>query len=101
MSHTTINQVLHVPKMKNNFISTSKLIYEGFKVEFDKDGCKVNDAQGVVVANARRDKNFYLLNVKCAMTQRALQILWMKVQCFGMKDLAISTWQGLRIWMPW
>jgi hypothetical protein len=42
----------------------SKLISEGFKVEFDKDGCKVNDARGVVVAEARRDKNLYLLNVK-------------------------------------
>jgi len=64
MSHITITQVLHVPKMKNSFISVSKLIYEGFKVEFDKDVCKVNDAQGVVVAEARRDKNLYFLNVK-------------------------------------
>jgi hypothetical protein len=52
------------PKMKNNFISVSKLISEGFKMEFAKDGCKVNDARGVVVAQARRDKNLYLLNVK-------------------------------------
>jgi len=64
MSHTTITQVLHVPKMKNSLIFVSKLIYEGFKVEFDKDGCKVNDAQGVVVVEARRDKNLYLFNVK-------------------------------------
>jgi hypothetical protein len=42
----------------------SKLISEGFKVEFDKDGCKVNNAQGVVVAEAQRDKKLYLLNVK-------------------------------------
>jgi len=62
--HTTITQVLHVPKMKNSLISVNKLIFEGFKVEFDKDGCKVNDAQGIVVAEARRDKNLYLLNVK-------------------------------------
>ncbi len=33
----------------------SKLISEGFKVEVDKDGCKVNNARGVVVAKARRD----------------------------------------------
>ncbi len=33
-------------------------------MEFDKDGCKVNDVRGVVVAQARRDKNLYLLNVK-------------------------------------
>jgi hypothetical protein len=50
--------------MKNSLISVSKLISEGFKVEFDKDGCKVNNARGVVVMKARRDKNLYLLNVK-------------------------------------
>jgi len=43
-THATITQVLHVPKMKNSLISVSKLISESFKVEFDKDGCKVNDA---------------------------------------------------------
>jgi hypothetical protein len=42
----------------------SKFIFEGFKVEFDKDGCKVNNARGVVVAKAQRDKNLYRLNVK-------------------------------------
>ncbi len=52
MSHITITQVLHVPKMKNNFNSMNKLISEGFKMEFDKDGCKVNDGQRVVVAEA-------------------------------------------------
>jgi hypothetical protein len=60
---TTIIQVLHVPKMKNSFISISKFISEGLKVEFDKDGCKVNNAHGIVVAEARREKNLYLLNV--------------------------------------
>jgi hypothetical protein len=35
MSHTTITQVLDVPKMKNNLISVSKFTSEGFKVEFD------------------------------------------------------------------
>jgi len=50
--------------MKINLISMNKLISESFKVEFDNDGCKVNDARGVVVAETRRDKNLYLLNVK-------------------------------------
>jgi hypothetical protein len=63
LSHTTINQVLHVPKMKNNFISVSKLIYEGFKVDFDKDGCKVNNAHGIIVVEARRENNLYLFNI--------------------------------------
>ncbi len=44
LTHTTIPQVFHVPKMKNNLISMSRFISEGFKVEFDKDGCKVKDA---------------------------------------------------------
>jgi hypothetical protein len=44
LTHITITQVLHIPKMKNSFISMNKFISEGFKVEFDKDGCKVNDA---------------------------------------------------------
>jgi hypothetical protein len=64
LSHATITQVLHVPKMNNSFISVSKFISKRFKVEFDKDGCKVNNAQGVVVAEAQKDKNLYLLNVK-------------------------------------
>ncbi len=50
--HTTITQVLHVPKMKNNIIFVSKLISERFKVEFNKDGCKVNDTRKFVVAEA-------------------------------------------------
>jgi len=52
LTHTTITEVLHVPKMKNNLILVSKLISEGFKVEFDKDGYKVNDVRRVVVAQA-------------------------------------------------
>jgi hypothetical protein len=64
LSQANITQVLHVPKMKNSLISVSKLIFEGFKMEFDKDGCKVNDAQRVAMVEARRDKNLYLLNVK-------------------------------------
>jgi hypothetical protein len=52
LSHTTITQVLHVPKMKNSLIFVSKLIFEGFKVESNKDGYKVNDTQRVVVAKA-------------------------------------------------
>ncbi len=64
LSHATITQVFHVPKMKNNLISVRKFIFEGFKVEFENDGCKVKDARRVVVAKAQRDKNFYVLNVK-------------------------------------
>jgi hypothetical protein len=60
---TTIIQVLHVPKMKNILIFVCELISKGLKVKFDKDGCKVNNAHGIVVAEARREKNLYLFNV--------------------------------------
>ncbi len=59
----TITQVLHVPKMKNSLISVSKFILEGLKVEFDKDGYKVNNVHWIVVVEARREKNLYFLNV--------------------------------------
>jgi hypothetical protein len=63
MLFTTITQVLHVPKLRNSLIFLSKLISEGLKVEFDKDGCKVNNAHGIVVVEARKKKNLYILNV--------------------------------------
>jgi hypothetical protein len=43
LSHATITQIFYLPKMKNSLISMIKLIYEGFKMEFNKNGCKVND----------------------------------------------------------
>jgi hypothetical protein len=49
--------------MKNNLISVSKLIYESFKVEFDKDGCKVNSVHGIIVAEAWKEKNLYLFHI--------------------------------------
>ncbi len=52
MLFTTITQVLHVPKMKNSLISISKLISKDLKVEFDNDGCKVNNVHGIIVAEA-------------------------------------------------
>jgi hypothetical protein len=52
MLFTTITQILHVPKMKNSLISISKLISKGLKVEFGKNGYKVNNAHGTVVVEA-------------------------------------------------
>jgi hypothetical protein len=98
---TTITQVLHVPKMKNSFISISKLILKGLKVEFDKDGCKVNNAHGTVVAQTRKEKNLYLFNVNVRKESRMWQSLRMKELHFGTKDSATSTWRALRSWRKW
>jgi hypothetical protein len=75
LTHTTITQVLHVLKMTNNLISMSKLISKGFKVEFDKDGCKVNDAWRVIVVEAWRDKNFFFL-MWFLVSEYNCSILW-------------------------
>jgi hypothetical protein len=87
--------------MKNSLIFVSKFIYEGFKVEFDKDGCKVNNAQGVVVAKARKNKNLYLFNVKVRKDTMHIVNSLDEGAMFWHENLAISTWQGLRSWMPW
>jgi hypothetical protein len=49
--------------MKNSFISVTKLISKGLKVEFDKGGYKVNNVHGTFVAEARKEKNLYIFNV--------------------------------------
>jgi hypothetical protein len=63
MLFITIIQVLHVPKMKNSLIFVNKFILKGLKVEFDKDGCKVNNVHGIIVAEACKEKNLYFLHV--------------------------------------
>jgi hypothetical protein len=60
---TTITQVLHVPNIKNSLIYVSKLISKGLKVEFDKDGCKVNNVHVILVVETHREKNLYLFNI--------------------------------------
>jgi len=74
LSHATITQVLHVPKMKNNLIFVSKLISEGFKVEFD-NGCKVKMLEELLWRKHEGTR----ICTWCAKTWHTLQILRMKV----------------------
>jgi hypothetical protein len=96
MLFTTIIQDLHVLKMKNGFIFISKLILEGLKVEFDRDGCKVNNSMEPLW---RKHKGKRTHTFSTSMFGRRVQ-MWqsfqMKELCFGTKDLATSTWQVLR-----
>jgi hypothetical protein len=32
-------------------------------VEFDKDGCKVNNVHGMIVVKLQRERNLYLFNI--------------------------------------
>ncbi len=84
---TTITQVLHVPKMKNNLNSVSKLISEGLKVEFDKDGCKVNNVHGIVVAQTRKEKNLYLLNINVQKESANVLKSWNEIATFWHQKL--------------
>jgi hypothetical protein len=98
---TTITQVLHVPKMKNSFISVSKLISEGLKVEFDKDDCKVNNAHGTVVAKHKGRRTCIFSMLMFERRVRMWQSFRMKELDFGTKDSATSTWRGLRSSRKW
>jgi hypothetical protein len=49
--------------MKNSLISINKLISKGLKLEFHKDGCKVNNVHVHVVVEAWKEKNLYLFNI--------------------------------------
>jgi hypothetical protein len=81
--------------MKNSLIFVSKLISKGFKVEFNKDGCKVNNAHGTVVAEARREKSLYLLNVNVRKESANVAKFSNEGATFSTKDSATSTWRAL------
>jgi hypothetical protein len=97
----TITQVLHVPKMKNSLISVIKFISEGLKVEFDKDGYKVNNAHGIVVTEAGREKNLYFLNVKVRKESANVAKSSNERFTFWHQNSATSTWGALRSWRKW
>jgi hypothetical protein len=81
---TIVTQVLHVPKMKNSLISVSKLISEGLKVEFDKDGCKVNMSMEPLWRKHKRRRTCIF---SASMFERRVRV-W---QSFRMKELRFGT----------
>jgi hypothetical protein len=101
MLFTTITQVFHVPKMKNSFMSVNKLISEGLKVEFDKDGCKVNNAHGTIVRKHEGRRTCIFSMSMFERRVRMWQTLRMKKLCFSTKDSGTSTWRALQSWRKW
>jgi hypothetical protein len=87
--------------MKNSLIFVSKPISEGFNVEFDKDGYKVNDAQRVVVVKARRDRNLYLFNVKVRMDMMHIANYFDEGAMLWHERLGHLNMARLPSWMPW
>ena len=60
----TFKDVLHVPKMKSNLLSVSKLVMRGFVVHFNVHGCVVKSLGGDVVAKGFRNGNLYFITCK-------------------------------------
>jgi hypothetical protein len=94
MLFITIIQVFHVPKMNNSLIFVSQLILKGLKVEFNKDGCKVNNVHGTIVVEAWRENNLYFLNVN-VKKKNVVKSLNEGATIWHQK-LDHSTWQVLR-----
>jgi hypothetical protein len=82
-------------------MSVNKLISKGLKVEFDKDGCKVNNVHGTIVAKARGRR---FCTFSTSMFGKRMQ-MWQNFQMrelrFSTKDSATSTWRVLRSWRKW
>lgn len=49
----TVHHVLHVPALKNNLLSVSKITDEGFEVVFRKSGCSIMKEEKVIVSGER------------------------------------------------
>ena len=54
-----IHDALHVPMLKANLLSVSKLVSSGLKVVFNIEGCIVNAPSGEIIARAPREGNLY------------------------------------------
>ena len=82
-----IKDVLHVPKLHANLLSVSKLLSNGCKVQFHKDGCIVRAHDGEVIARAPLEGNLY-------------QVTFKKVYMAEEAKVAHSTTQGgaLELW---
>lgn len=60
-NHITIENALHVPNLKNNLMSVSKITDKNFKVVFDKKCAKVIDTRGAVSSIADRVNDLYYI----------------------------------------
>ena len=63
----TLTDVLHVPELKGNLVSVSKIIGRGFHVEFNAGGCSIRTKTGNIIGRAVHQNNLYRLIAKVQM----------------------------------
>lgn len=56
-----LKEAMLVSKFKNNFLSMSQIIKNGYKVTFYKDGAKIRRQDGSVAMSARQENGLYLV----------------------------------------
>lgn len=61
-SNVILNKTLHVPKLRMNLLSVSKITDKGYRVVFDKQKATVTDQKGHTKLIARRIGDLYLID---------------------------------------
>ena len=74
-------EVLFVPSLSYNLLSVSKAAERGQENKFDKDGCKIVDKNGRIIAKAQRHGSLFYLDCRAAEllpshSSRQISILW-------------------------
>jgi len=59
-----LTNVLYVPGLATNLVSVRQLVEHGFKVNFAKDRCTIEDGEGKVLAKAYLNDKLYQLSTK-------------------------------------
>lgn len=77
----TLKDVQYIPGICVNLLSVSQIVKRGFRVLFDKDGCKIFDACKKVVATGNLVNNMFKLNTisneyACATSADQSTMLW-------------------------
>lgn len=59
-----INNVLCIPTLTTNLLSVSRMIANGNRVSFNKNGCYIYNAQNVCIGEASLENDVYRLNIE-------------------------------------
>ena len=77
-----LSDVLYVPEIKRNLLSVAAITDRNLKVQFDKAGAVITDANNTIVGRGIRRNNLYELSAFTAELKR----MWGQAS-YGMKDL--------------
>jgi hypothetical protein len=70
MGSRFISDMLLVSDLKQNLLNVGQLVQNGYAVHFEKNGCKIIDRHGQVLANiGMEDNTIFALQMKCKMSE--------------------------------